>query len=60
MIKDITIFYDEIVFLLSNASIKYFEIFFNADGDFEFINAINLCMEFVFKIICVLIFKLNK
>ena len=48
MIKDITIFYDEIVFLLSNVSMKYFEIFLNTDGDFELIYAINLCMEFVF------------
>ena len=45
MMKDILIFYDKIVFLLSNASIRYFETFFNADGDFEFIDAIILCIE---------------
>ena len=33
------------VFLLSNAFIRYYEIFFNTDGDFEFINAIYLCIE---------------
>ena len=33
------------VFLLSNASVRYFEIFLNTDGDFEFINAINLYVE---------------
>ena len=33
------------MFRLSNASIRNFEIFFNTDGYFEFINAINLCIE---------------
>ena len=35
----------QIEFRLSNASIKNFEIFFNTDGDLEFINAISLCIE---------------
>ena len=40
MIKNILI-----VFLLSNASIRYFEILFYTDVDLKFINAINLCIE---------------
>ena len=35
MIKDIIIVYSKIVYLLSNASIRHFEILFNTDGDFE-------------------------
>ena len=45
MNEDIIIFYAKIIFLLSNASIRYFEIFVNTGGDFEFINVINLCIE---------------
>ena len=35
IVKDIITFYAKIVFLLSNASIRYFEIFLHADVDFE-------------------------
>ena len=38
-------FYAKIVLRLSNASFRNFEIFFITDGDLEFINAINLCIE---------------
>ena len=44
MIKETISFYTKIVFLPSNASIIYFEIF-NTNGDFEFINAINLWID---------------
>ena len=46
MIGDIII-YVKIVFLLSEASIRYFEIFFNTDGDFEFINDKSIVLNVV-------------
>ena len=42
MIKYIIIIFDKIIFLLSNPSIRYFEILCNTGGDFEFINAMIL------------------
>ena len=48
MNKDIMIFYAKIVFRLPNASIRYFEIFFNTDWHFEFINAIHQSIKYKF------------
>ena len=44
MIKEIVSLYNKIVFLLSNASLRYSKILLNTNGDFEFISAINLCI----------------
>ena len=42
MIKEIKSFYDKIVFLLSNPSLRSLKYVLYTDGDFEFIYAINL------------------
>ena len=45
MNKNIITVYAKIVFRLSKASIRCFEIHLNTDVDFEYIIAINLCIE---------------